>query len=63
MAKITIDGKSYEESDLSDEAKTQVTNIRVVDQRIEQLERDLTISRTARTVYVRQLQAAMPQDA
>ncbi|MCA1806460.1 MAG: DUF6447 family protein [Actinobacteria bacterium] len=63
MAKITIDGKSYDDSDLSDDAKQQVANIRVVDQRIEQLERDLTISKTARTVYVRQLQSAMPQDA
>ncbi|MCA1807598.1 MAG: DUF6447 family protein, partial [Actinobacteria bacterium] len=51
MAKITIDGKTYDDSDLSDDAKQQVTNIRVVDQRIEQLERDLTISKTARTVY------------
>ena len=63
MAKITIDGKTYEESDLSDDAKQQVANIRVVDQRIEQLERDLTITRTARSAYIRELQSAMPQDA
>ena len=63
MAKITIDGKTYDDADLSDEVKQQVANIRVVDQRIEQLEKDLTIAKTARTVYVQQLQSAMPQDA
>ncbi|RXV59040.1 hypothetical protein C6W92_15950 [Roseovarius sp. A46] len=63
MAKITIDGKTYDDSNLSDEVKQQVANIRVVDQRIEQLERDLTITKTARKVYVQQLQSAMPQDA
>ena len=63
MAKITIDGKTYDDADLSDEVKQQVANIRVVDQRIEQLEKDLTIAKTARTVYVQYLQSAMPQDA
>ena len=52
---INIDGVEYVVSDLSDEAKSQVANIRYSDERIFQLQNELTISKTARNGYLRAL--------
>ena len=54
-SKITIDGAEYKISDLSDKAKFQVANIRFSDERILQLQNELTISLTARNGYLRAL--------
>lgn len=48
---ITIDGKEYELSNLSENARTQVGNLRVTDAEIKRIEAQLVIFRTARQVY------------
>jgi|TARA_R100001440_G_scaffold28026_1_gene45556 hypothetical protein len=54
--KIDIDGKSYELDKLSDEAKSQLGNIRAVDAEIQRLDRQKAIAQTARNAYARALQ-------
>ena len=53
---IDIDGKSYEIDKLSDEAKSQLGNIQVVDAEIQRLEQRKAIAQTARNAYARALQ-------
>ena len=60
---ITIDEKEYLISDMSDEAKAQVNNLKVVDQKIANLEQEIAIMKTARNAYARALGAALPKDA
>ena len=52
---ITVNGKKYLVDDLSDNAKAQLTNIRVVDQEISRLETLLAIAKTARAAYAQVL--------
>jgi Family of unknown function (DUF6447) len=52
---ITVNGKKYAIDDLSDNAKAQLTNIRVVDQEISRLETLLAIAKTARAAYAQVL--------
>lgn len=52
---VTIDGKQYALSDLSEEAKAQLGNVRVVDEEIKKLEQKLAISKTARAAYAHAL--------
>jgi Family of unknown function (DUF6447) len=52
---ITVNGKKYAVDDLSDNAKAQLTNIRVVDQEISRLETLLAIAKTARAAYAQVL--------
>ena len=47
----TIDDKEYNIADLSEVAKSQIVNIRVVDQEIAQLKQQLMIMQTARNAY------------
>jgi lipid II:glycine glycyltransferase (peptidoglycan interpeptide bridge formation enzyme) len=49
--KITIDGKEYALSALSEKAKMQLANINFVDERIQQLNNELAVSDTARMCY------------
>jgi len=60
MATLTIDGTEYDTEQLSEAAKSQVTNIQLVDQKIAQLQQELAIVQTARNAYVQALQAALP---
>lgn len=60
---ITIDGKSYNIADLSDEAKQQVANLRVADAEIERLKVQSAIAQTARNAYSKALSDALPQQA
>lgn len=53
---ISIDGRNYYLDDLSAKAKAQIGNIRVVDEEIERIERQLAIHKTARATYARELQ-------
>ncbi|MDF3351995.1 hypothetical protein HKX15_17775 [Sulfitobacter sp. KE37] len=53
---IDIDGKSYDVDSLSDEAKSQLGNIRAVDAELKRLEQKKGIARTARNAYARALQ-------
>lgn len=52
---ITIDGQQYNIADLSEGARNQVANIRLVDQKVAQLKQDLAITQTARNAYARAL--------
>ncbi|MCG5526333.1 DUF6447 family protein [Ectothiorhodospira haloalkaliphila] len=58
---VTIDGKQYDLQGLSDNAKSQLTNLRVTDQEIERLNQRLAIAQTARAAYARALNAELPK--
>ncbi|HQU62803.1 MAG: DUF6447 family protein [Nitrosomonas sp.] len=60
--KIIIDGVEYPLSSLSQEAKAQITNLRVVENEIAQLKARLAIAGTARMAYQAALKNALPVD-
>jgi hypothetical protein len=51
MSKITIDGKEYDDTLLSDEVKAQLTSMQVVDKKIVEAKQLLAILQTARNAY------------
>lgn len=55
MATIKINGQDYSTDTLSKEARAQILSIQVTDQKINQLERDLAIAKTARNAYANAL--------
>ena len=57
---ITIDGKDYAQDELSDAARAQLTNLRVVDQEIARLQQQQAIAQTARNAYANALKAELP---
>ncbi|MCG6659762.1 hypothetical protein HOP52_18595 [Halomonas campisalis] len=57
---ITIDGVEYQLSELSEEARAQVINLRVTDQEIAKLKQQLAIYQTARAAYARALGEKLP---
>lgn len=59
--KVTIDGKEYELDSLSEEAKNQLVNLRMADQRLVHLRADLAMTQTARNVYARALSESLPK--
>ena len=58
---VTIDGKDYAVEQLSENARNQLTNIRVTDQEIARLQQQLAIFRTARATYANALKAEIEQ--
>ncbi|KZY36454.1 hypothetical protein A3731_41050 [Roseovarius sp. HI0049] len=58
---VTIDGKEYALDSLSEAARTQLANVRITDQEITRLERQLAITRTARQSYARSLSEKLPE--
>jgi hypothetical protein len=60
-AQITIDGVDYAIEDLSEKAKSQISNIQFSDAQILQLQNELAISNTARTGYTRALKLELAQ--
>ena len=58
---ITIDGVEYKVSDLNDNAKNQIVNLRVTDQEIASLNQKLAIAQTARAAYANALAAEVAQ--
>ena len=58
---LTIDGNEYHVADLSDNAKAQVTNLRVTDAEIEKLKQQLAIFQTARRAYANALSEELPK--
>lgn len=60
--KVTIDGTEYLLSNLSDEAKAQITNLKFVENEIMQLKAKLAIAGTAKLAYQAALKNAMPKD-
>lgn len=59
---VTIDGTTYNLSALSDEAKSQVANLRVTDAELQRLQTQLAIVQTARNAYARALSELLPQE-
>lgn len=57
--KITIDGKDYALSEMSDQAKEQLNNVRAVDQEIQRLQMQIAIAQTARATYANALKNAL----
>lgn len=58
---ITIDGIDYNTADLSENARSQVMNLRVTDQEIARLKQQLAIYQTARTTYANALKGELPE--
>lgn len=56
---ITLNGKTYALAELSEAARNQVANIRVVDAEIARLQQQLAIAQTARNAYVNALSGAV----
>lgn len=52
---ITIDGREYNLDSLTSFAKSQVANVRIVDNEIARMEQQLRIYKTARSAYARAL--------
>lgn len=62
MATVKIDDKEYEADSLSEEANTQLQNLRFVDQELARLQGQAAVLQTARTSYANALKAALPKD-
>ena len=61
-AKITIDGKEYSTENMSENAKSQLTNIQFCDSQLQQLNNEWAISDTARIGYSKALKRELEQD-
>lgn len=57
---VTINGKPYAVSELSDAARAQVINIQAVDAEINRLKMQMNIAQTARRVFIHALNGALP---
>ena len=58
---ITIDGMEYNAANLTENARSQVMNLRVTDQEIAKLKQQLAIYQTARTAYANALKEELPE--
>ena len=56
---ITIDGKEYELSDLSDEARAQLQSLQATEVRIAQTQQELAMMQTARNAYATALKTLL----
>lgn len=63
MFNITIDGKEYNMTELSDEAKAQLGSIQFVDSEIQRLNSQLAVLQTARAAYSAALNDVLPPKA
>ena len=63
MTTLTIDGREYDTEQLSEAAKSQITNIQLVDQKLVQLQQEQAIMQTARNAYAQALQAELPKES
>lgn len=63
MAKISIDGKEYDSEALSEDARNNLRNIQLCEQKMSDLKRDLAIAQTARNAYAQALKGQLPKDA
>ena len=62
MTSITIDGQEYDSETLSDEAKSQLISIQVVDKKIADLNTEVAIMQTARNAYAKALNKLLPKN-
>lgn len=63
MATLTIDNKQYDIEKISAEAKAKLESARFCEQRIEQLEAELSIVKTARSAYLQALPPLLNDDS
>lgn len=63
MANVKIDGKDYDTDKLPPEARDNLQNLNMCEQRLNELKRDAAITQTARNAYAAALKAALPKDA
>lgn len=59
---VTIDGRQFDLSKLSGEARQQAANIQVVDQELARLKTQMLIYQTARNAFALALQQALPKE-
>lgn len=59
---ISIDGTAYRLADLTDAARQQLVNVRLVDQELARLQRQRAIATVARTAYAGAVAAALPKE-
>lgn len=58
---VTVDGITYKLSELSNEAREQVTSLQYVDAQIGDLKAKLAVFQTARNAYEKALQQLVPR--
>lgn len=58
---VTVDGVTYQQSDLNNAAKVQLQQLQATEQAIAQLKRQLAIAQTARAAYAEVLKAELPE--
>ena len=58
---VNINDVAYKMSDLSDNAKHQLVNLRITDQEITRLNHKLAIAQTARAAYAKALADELPK--
>lgn len=63
MANLTVDGKQYDLEKLPADATAKLESARICEQKIQQLEAELSIVRTARGAYLQALQGMLSDDA
>ena len=57
---VTIDGVTYQQSELNNAAKVQLQQLQASEQAIAQVKRQLAIAQTARAAYAEALKAELP---
>jgi hypothetical protein len=62
MAHVTVDGRDYELTNLSEAARQQITNLNAVDEELRQLQVRVAICQTARNAYATALKSELPKD-
>ena len=62
MANLVVDGKQYDLDKLSPEVKAKLESARFCDQKIQQLEAELSVVKTARAAYVQSLPELLTDD-
>ena len=62
-ATITVDDVKYKLSEMSDDAKAQLSNIQFVDQQVQQLQNEWAVSDTARLGYQAALKGELLKSA
>ena len=60
-ALLTLEGKSYTISELSQVARDQLVSIQFVEARLQQLQGELAVSQTAHVAYARALKTELEQ--
>ena len=58
---VTLEGKSYKVSDLSQVARDQLISFEFVEARLQQLHDEIAVSQTAHVAYARALKAELEQ--